>query len=217
MIKVPDVTLIAIDCTDRIRGTIEALNTCVKSMEFGDVVLLRHEKPNDLPSFITHKEIKEIKNIDAYNSFIFLELYKYFDTSHVLLCQDHAYIINPEMWDDEWLKWDYIGSPWAIVPNAYTANNGERSRVGNGGFSIRSKKICRLPSEKGWGLREERGFKNEDGQICCYWKKEMLIEGVKYAPLEVAVKFGYEKPMEENNYGNVKAFGFHRNLPNLGL
>ena len=195
-ILIKDVTLLAIDCTDRIRGTIEALNICVENIEFGDVVLLRHEKPNNLPSFITHREIKEIKNIDEYNSFVFLDLYKYFDTSHVLLGQDHAYILHPEVWDDNWLKFDYIGSPWGIVPNAYIANNGEISRVGNGGFSIRSKKICRLPSEKGWGLREEQGFKNEDGQICCYWKKEMLIEGVKYAPLNVAVEFGYEKPME---------------------
>lgn len=211
--KLPSVTMIAVDCTNRINATIDAMKICAENIDFGDVVLLRHEKPDNLPEFITYKQIEEIKNIDEYNKFMFLELYKYFDTKHCLTVQDHAYIINPEVWEDNWLQYDYIGCAWAIVPNAYVANNGERVRVGNGGFSLRSRRICEIPPEEGWGLREEQGFKNEDGQINCYYRKEFLEKGINYAPLEVAIKFGYEKPMQENNYGHMKTFGFHRNLP----
>ena len=210
-ILIKDVTLLAIDCTDRIRGTIEALNICVENIEFGDVVLLRHEKPNNLPSFITHREIKEIKNIDEYNSFVFLDLYKYFDTSHVLLCQDHAYILHPEVWDDGWLDWDYIGAPWPYQKDSYITDEGEHVRQGNGGFSLRSKKICELPSKIGLELEQRQGFYNEDGNCVVYHRKTMLENGIKYAPIEVASMFSYENLMQEN-YG-VRPFGFHRNFP----
>lgn len=212
-IQIPDVTLIAVDCTNRIRGTINALKICTEKIDFGNVVLLRHKNPDNIPSFIVYKKIKRIKNIDEYNSFMFLELYKYFDTSHCLTVQDHAYIINPEMWDSYWLNYDYLGCTWDIVPNTYIANNGKRVRVGNGGFSLRSKRMCEIPSKMGWRLREERGFKNEDGQINCYYRKEFLELGIRYGGLEDSVKFGYEKPMKENNWGYQKFFGFHRNIP----
>ena len=212
-IEVPDVTLVAVDCTNRIEETIKALQICAKKINFGNAVLLRHEKPKNLPSFIIYKKIAKIKNIDEYNFFMFLELYKYFNTTHCLTIQDHALIINPELWDNNWLKWDWIGAPWEIRENSYIANNGERIRQGNGGFSLRSKKICSLPSKMGWELREERGFYNEDGNFTVYWRKEMLKQGIKYAPLEVAAKFSYENPVGENNFGNTKTFGFHRNTP----
>lgn len=212
-IQIPDVTLIAVDCTDRISGTINALKICSRAMEFGEVVLLSDKKPENLPSFVTYKEIEEIKNIDNYNYFIFLELYKYFNTSHVLLCQDHAYILHPEVWDDGWLKYDWIGAVWGVRENSYIGNNGERVRNGNGGFSLRSKKISQLPDKMGWELRQEQGFYNEDGNYTCYYRKEMLEQGIKYAPVEIASVFSYETPVLENNYGRLKTFGFHRHLP----
>jgi len=63
----------------------------------------------------------------------------------------------------------------------------------------------------GWEVREEQGWKNEDGNICCYYRKEMLENGIKYAPLEVAVKFSYENTIPENV--GVTPFGFHRYTP----
>lgn len=34
---------------------------------------------------------------------------------------------------------------------------------------------------------------------------------IKYAPVEVAAKFSYETPVEENNWGRSPTLGFHRN------
>ena len=212
MIKIPEITLITFTSV-RIPEHIEAMNQCVKDIEFGAVKFLSYKKPNDLPDYATFQKIHPMQNIMHFNTFCFKELYKYIDTSHALLFQDHAYIHNPEMWDNDWLMWDWIGSPWAIVENAYWANNGERVRVGNGGFSLRSRKILELPSKMDWDLRQEQGFYNEDGNFCCYYRKEMIENGIKYAPLEVALKFSYENPVPEHGGEYPKTFGFHRNLP----
>jgi len=206
-----NVTLIAVDCTERINNTILSLLECSESIQFGAIKLLSNKKPDNLPDKIEFCECENITNINVYNNFMFLSLYKYVDTSHCLTVQDHARILNPKKWDDNWLYFDYIGSPWPVVPNSYMANDGTRSRVGNGGFSLRSRKLMELPSRMGYYLKEEQGYYNEDGNICCYWKSEFLKNGIKYAPLTVAVEFSYETPMAENL--NVIPFGYHRNLP----
>ena len=210
MIDLKDVTLLAISSI-RIPGMIQSLEICSKEINFGVIKLISHERPNFLPEYIQFEQCSQIKDIDDFNYYMFLEMGKHVSTSHCLIVQDHAYILNPEKWNNAWLNYDYIGSPWRIVENSYISNDYTRSRVGNGGFSLRSKKLLDLPKKMGWNLREEQGWKNEDGNICCYWKKEMLSKGIKYAPLELAVHFGFENVIEENKY--IKPFGFHRNLP----
>lgn len=211
MLKLPDVTMVAVDCTNRINGTINALIESSSDIDFVAIKLISHERPSNLPEFIQFEECPKINNINDYNYFMFLELGKYIQTSHCLTIQDHAKILDSNLWDNDWLQYSYIGAPWAIAPNAYIANDGTRSRVGNGGFSLRDKLVLDIPRENNWYLREEQGWKNEDGQICCYWKKELLALGIKYAPIEVAVRFAFETPTLENY--NIKPFGYHRNLP----
>jgi len=209
-----DVTLIAVDCTDRIRNTLSVLKKASQQINFKEIVILTNRKPKltkELPNFYIYKHIKKIENINEYNKFMFLELYKYFDTSHCLTIQYDCGILYPERWQDNWLEFDYIGAPWLYKTNSYVANTGEHVRVGNGGFSLRSKRLCELPTKMGWELRQEQGFYNEDGNICCYWRKEILGQGIKYAPIEVASEFSYENLMQEN-YG-VKPFGYHKNKP----
>jgi len=208
-----DVTLLAYT-SHEVEGTVASLQECQKDIKFAEVKLLSHEKPNNLPSNITYEYAPEINDINDFNHYMFLELGKHVSTSHMLYVQAHAWILHPELWNDDWLQYDYCGSPWRIVENAYIANNGKRARVGNGGFSLRSKKLLDLPKNMNWELRQEQSWYNEDGNVCCYWRKEMLENGIKYAPIEVASIFSYENPMKENNYGNIKTFGFHRRIPN---
>ena len=214
MLKLPDVTMVAVDCTNRINGTVNALVESSKDIDFGAIKLLSHEKPQNLPEFIQFAECPKINNINDYNHFMFLELGKHIKTSHCLTVQDHAKILDSNLWNDDWLQYSYIGAPWAIVPNTYIANDGTRSRVGNGGFSLRDRLVLDIPNKNNWHLREEQGWKNEDGQLCAYWKKELLALGVNYAPIEVAVHFAFETPMLENY--NIKPFGYHRHLPSWG-
>lgn len=209
----PDVTLVA-PTGNNIEKTIESIQISCDKVDFGAVKLITHNKLDNHPDFIKFEESEYPMNTyTKYNEYVFLNLGKHVNTSHCLLVQYDSWILNADVWDNDWLQYDYCGAPWPKVENSYMANNGDRVNVGNGGFSLRSKKLCDLPFKMNWNLKQEQSFFNEDGNICCYWRREMLENGIKYAPVEVAAKFSYENPIIENNFGKMKTFGFHKNLP----
>jgi len=207
MINLPDVTLIALTSI-KIPETINAIEYSYFGIKFGDVKLVTDKEFHH--SKIRREVCPVMSNIDAYNEYAFIHWGDHVETKFALCIQYDGFIIYPNKWSDEFLRFDYIGSPWPVVENTYMANDGTRSRVGNGGFSLRSQLLMRTPKKMGWELREEQGYKNEDGQISCYWKKEFLDLGIKYAPVEVAARFAYENEVPENQ--NVKPFGFHKHL-----
>lgn len=209
--NIRDVTLIAYTSIE-FDATIRSLMKSSEQLDFGAIKLVSHEKPHNLPDKIQWEYGPFIRDIDDFNYYMFLEFGKHVDTSHALYVQHHSGVLHPEMWNDDWLSYDFIGAPWGIIEGAYMANDGTRSRVGNDGFSLKSKKLLDIPKENSMYLREEQGWKNIDGNTCCYWKKEMLELGVKYAPVEVAAKFSFENYVPEN-VGIGKVFGFHRHLP----
>lgn len=127
------------------------------------------------------------KSKDEYSKFIINELPAIITTDHVLIVQSDGYITNPELWDDSWLQYDYIGAPWPFPPY-----------VGNGGFSLRSRKL----------LEACRGFYEEgvaeDIVICSKRREELIARGIKFAPLEVAARFSRELV-----HPGHPTFGFH--------
>ena len=131
-------------------------------------------------------------------------------TEFCLVVQNDSAVVRPNLWTDEFLEYSYIGAPWPIREGSFHANDGTISRVGNGGFSLRKMDLMTLPHKMGWELRQEQSYFHEDGNICCYWKKEMLKNGIKYAPIELAARFSFETMCEEN-YG-VLPWGFHKHI-----
>jgi hypothetical protein len=209
-IRIKEVTLVAVSSI-MVPETIDALKISAQSIHFGDIKFISHEKTKNLPSWINFGYCPKINNIMDYNKYIFKDLTDQIETSHCLLIQYHGYVINYFLWNDFWLDYDYIGAPWPVVSNSYITDKGERVRVGNGGFSLRSKKLLDLPKKMNWDLEQRRGFYNEDGNLTVYRRKEMVDLGIKYAPVEVAAKFSYENPVPENK--GIIPFGFHRNIP----
>jgi len=206
-----DVTLIAYS-SHEVPETIMSLQKCQEGLDFFQVKLLSHEKPNNLPENIIYEYAPEINNIDDFNLYMFKYLGQHIESSHALYVQAHSWILHPELWDDDWLQWDYIGGVWPYKDDAYVAwGSGKHIRNGNGGFSLRGKLVMDIPYKHDLPLLREQGWANEDGNLCSYYSELMLALGVKYAPAEVAAKFSYETPVPENNYGNMKTFGFHRN------
>lgn len=212
MINLPDVTILSLDCTNRINNTIKSIEKSCEKISFGGVKILSHIKPSFLPEGMTFEKTPYIDNLDLYSYYMFFELANHFSTKYVLTVQDHGYIINPELWDYAWLNYDYIGAPWVYHPFLYICKEtGEHVRVGNGGFSLRSKKICEAPKKYGMQLLSQMNGYNEDINICIYHRKQMLDLGMQYAPIDVARIFSYETSVPEN-YG-IKTFGYHRNYP----
>ena len=105
------------------------------------------------------------------------------------------------------MKYDYIGAPWAYVEDAYIDPFGNHHRVGNGGFSLRSKKLLCVAKDLDLEWKQYYGFYHEDGFFCCHHRSKYESVGCKFAPIEVAAQFSHETMVSEN-YGNIP-FGFH--------
>lgn len=193
MLKLPNVTLIALTNKD-FEGHKKAIDKSCEGIEFGGVKLIWDEK---------------MKDINDWNYKIVTELYKYIDTTHALLIHADGYVIHPELWKDEWLEYDYIGAPWPLPTDnySYRTPKGELIRVGNS-VSLRSKKLMRfgaMASASEWG--EYYGNTNEDGFLCVHVREFMDNNGMKFAPLSVAVHFSKEHEIPENK--GLLTFAFH--------
>ncbi len=208
-LKLPSVTLVAMTSVN-IYETVQAMKYSMRGIDFGDAVLVTDKKPFYLPKSIRYSHTDKLDSIDKFNYKMVYELKDHIKTDFCLVVHADGFVIHPENWRDEFLTYDYIGSPWPLPKNdyAYRDRKGEICRVGNS-VSIRSKRLLEYPSLR--GLKWEKvydGFYNEDIFLCCYHKNAMEEEGLKWAPLEVAVRFGREHPLPENK--GIEPFVFHK-------
>jgi len=165
--------------------------------------------------FISDKEInepgvewircEEMTSQHDYSFFMVNEFYQYLDTEFVLIVQADGFIINPYKWTDIFLEYDYIGAPWPHEPQYGFAGD---TRVGNGGFSLRSKKLIDMPVKLNFPHRNKQEDRwHEDGYYCISQRKALEENGCKFAPLEVAKHFSHE--MHEADLEGIEPFGFH--------
>lgn len=214
MRKLPEVTLALVSSID-IDKAIKMLQKSSEEIEFARIKFISHEKPANLPSGIDFSKCEEIRDTHKYSQIIFKELTTYIDTNFCLLIQPDSCIIHPELWDNSWLEYDYIGAPWAIKDDAYICHDtGEHVRVGNGGFSLRSKTLMNAPWIYQLPLLAEQGYDNEDGNICVYHRVHMKKIGIKFASVEVASRFSFETLVPENV--GIIPFGYHKHYPPIG-
>lgn len=212
MLKLNKVTLV-IATSVRINESINALKKSMEEIDFFEVKFISHEKPNNLPEGIQFVECGKMTNTDMYSEYIFSELYKHIHTDYVLVIQSDGYVVRPNQWTDEFYNYDYIGAPWPNIPDAYLTREGKRVNVGNGGFSLRSKKLQELPIKLGLKLESMSGFRGEDGNYCCQHRKILEENGMKWAPVEIAAKFSTEIWID--GISQTESFGFHgMNRPN---
>ncbi len=194
-LKLPNVTLAALTSV-RVYETIQALEYSMRGIEFGDVVLITHRKPFRLPDTIKYKHTSKLKNIDYFNYKTAYELGNYIDTDYVLLVHYDGFVVHPESWRDEFLQYDYVGSPWPMPEGdqglSYYDIYGNICRVGNS-VSLRSKELLDFPRKENlkWE-KDAEGWYNEDTFLCCRNKHKIEEAGMKIAPIEVAKYFGHE-------------------------
>jgi hypothetical protein len=228
MIELPDVTLVSIDTTSNLDGTLRALYTSMGGIKYGSVKLItteeqikRYQSQLEGEGIVLEVPVSEIKDYNDYNYYVVYNLGNHIDTSHCLLVQPDGFVLFPEKWDNTWLEYDYIGAPWAYVEDAYIDPFGNHHRVGNGGFSLRSKKFLDVPTkvEVPWETNNSdfywmpEGVVNyhEDGNVCVHNRHIFIEQGCKYAPVEVAVRFSQETRVPECE--GIAPFGFHYRLP----
>ena len=217
-LKIP-VDLVTINC-NMVEEGVKALEYSTKYIEFNNVFLLSDQTISGNFDLIS---IKKIRDVEDYNNEI-LNLSKHIKSEYVLIIQHDGHVINHKKWDDLFLKFDYIGAPW---PNSNKWNerwkyypkemeekilkNLNLNRIGNGGFSLRSKKF----------LDYSRSYKEVDGapediflNILNYDKA--FEYGIKYPDVKTAISFSYEIPLKGKNLEKEKRFHFYNKNNHFG-
>ena len=220
MINLPDVTLICVSSLN-FDNTLFAFRKSMQGINYGAVKLISDQVPDGfIENGISIERCEKIKSIDEYSHYMIFDLHKHVQTSHCLVIQADGFVVNPEQWDPLWLTYDYIGAPWRYSEDAYIDPWGNHQRVGNGGFSLRSKKLLEVPLnahiqfDVNWGTFYKHMNANntaEDGNICVHNRHVYEVLGCKFAPVEVAARFSYENSVPESV--GITPFGFHYHLP----
>jgi len=211
ILKLNEVTLVAVACT-KINQTIDALNYSQKDITFADVCLFTHSELV-IDQKIKVIKIKELKSIKDWSKFVIFELNNFIKTKFILLIHWDGFIVNPKSWSDEFLNYDFIGSPWPkfekVYPKLARQFSDNKFRVGNS-VSIRSKNFLETPAKINlkWDSDSKISNFHEDGYICVQKREELEKNGIKFAPFKIACKFGREYTFEENL--NINPFVFHK-------
>ena len=213
-LNLPNVTLVAMTSVN-VRATMLAMKYSMKNINFGDAVFISHRKPFTLPKGIRYSHTSELKNINDFNYKMVYELGSHIKTDFALIVHADGFVVNPDMWRDEFLDYDYIGAPWPLPKEGdtttYRDKDGNICRVGNSA-GIRSKRLMDYPSKNNVPWEGEYAFGQwwfyEDGFICCKIRHLLEAEGMKIAPIEVAKYYAHEKPIVEVE--GITPFAFHK-------
>jgi Protein of unknown function (DUF5672) len=200
-----NVTLVSVSGIDPEKN-LRALEISRVGIHFGDIVLISRLKPK---RSVRGVRVETIVNpnwtYDEFSKFMLFDLFKHIDTEFALFVHHRAHVVRPSSWSDDFLKYDYVGAPWAHQTHFTPA--GTEVRVGNGGFSLRSQRLMRAPSELGLDFTDNQtGFFHEDGQLCVYHRQRLEEYGIRFAPVDVAARFATETLVNES----VRTpFGYH--------
>lgn len=206
--KLPTVTLLGIDCLNLERLKL-ALEICQESFDFADVKILTSLQTSETKQVV---KISPINSLEEYSHFVLWELDKYIETDYVLIVQHDGFILNPQAWTDEFLNYDYIGAPWLVADWAvknydFPVELVGSYLVGNGGFSLRSKKLLSVAAKLAQQGSLSR-YNPEDTAISLYHRALFESEGIKFAPVEIAKCFSFEGESLDDYAWNGQ-FGFH--------
>jgi hypothetical protein len=167
LLSLPNVCLFGIDAHDPV-GLSRAAEICERDVEFGAKVI------------ITEHDI--FRGREGYSKFMIQDLWYHVkdnDCTHVLTIHGDGFIQNPLSWDNGWLGVDYLGATWVYK---------DGMNVGNGGFSLRSKKLIEICSRL-----DISDFHPEDCKIARKYRPFLEKEfGIVYGTEEQANRFSIE-------------------------
>ena len=213
MKKLETVTLISVTGLRSLaNNALKAMVKCCEGIDFAEKKLLC---PTD--EVLDGIEVIDIPEMDeeGYNRFCLSKLKDYVSTEHCLVVQWDGFVINPHLWDDKFLNYDYIGAAWG---------HGWENRVGKGGFSLRSQKFLHATSELIEKYNPNEQHKEpqlppdrpvpEDWFSCVHHFSYMLSKGINFPDPRTALSFSVEWAREEKYYNRLEletynSFGFH--------
>ena len=149
--KLP-IDIISINCKNP-EESLKALDYCKSFFKFENSILFTDENIEQTEHSVI--KINKFRSIHDYSNFV-LTLKEYINSEHVLVIQDDGHIVNPDIWDDNFLDYDYIGAPW---PTEY--NFRKRWKKEKGGARIARRAPTAASRHHGcpsWTLARERSI-----------------------------------------------------------
>lgn len=184
-----DVTLCCIDCAQPALA-LRALGLSAARVRFGAVLLLT-DAPVAAPEGIELRRIGRLATGAAYSAFVLKRLVEHVATPFVLLVQWDGWVLDGARWEEGFRGFDYIGAPWPWQP--------AWRQVGNGGFSLRSRRLLEVLAEDGFVAGHP-----EDEMICGEGRGVLEARGIRFADVATARRFSVER-----DRGEAPSFGFH--------
>jgi tetratricopeptide (TPR) repeat protein len=173
------ITIVAVDCAYPALAA-KALHRSAALLPVARVLLLTDSKE----SFdgVEVVNIAAIKSREAYSQFMLKRLVNHIETDYALVVQWDGFVIHHNAFADEFWNYDYIGAKWPHLKGEF--------RVGNGGFSLRSRKLLEA-------LRDDAieflADENEDETICVRYRELLETKhGVVFPDERVADRFAFD-------------------------
>lgn len=194
-----DVTLCCIDCLNH-EASIRAIRQSLAQLQFTNAVLFS-DREYQFSDFKT-VQIPTIASRHEYSRFVVEWLVEYVSTPFLLIIQWDGYVIDGAAWRDSFKEYDYIGAVW------------EDGKVGNGGFSWRSRRLLQaLKDPRG----QSQGPEDEDiGRRFRPWLEKDYA--IRFAEPEVAAAFSFERvPSKTSTLGFHGLFNMYRYVASTEL
>lgn len=186
-----DITLVAIEFQTH-ELTARAMAHSLNHMDVKEVLVISDRDFFPGARFVHHEPVN---GIAEYANIMLKGVAEHVDTGHALYVQWDGMVNDARVWTDDFLKYDYIGAPW------YQESEG--FNVGNGGFSLRSKRLLDACQDPVISLTPE--IPVAEDAVIGKVNREYLEKQyhVSFAPTMLAKQFSYE-------LGYYQAsFGFH--------
>ena len=114
--------------------TKKVIDICTHYCDFYDVKFY---------SIVDHPDVIQVDSLN-YHDYIYIKgkgLTDYFDTEFSLSIEWDGFVVNPDAWTDDFLKYDYIGATNREIWNRDKVGGVHPYTFMNGGFCLRSKRL----------------------------------------------------------------------------
>lgn len=206
MLNLEPVTLLLHNGLGDPKGAV-LLRRMAREIRFGQIFHVSPVRPEPSPGYWL--PVPRVDGYAAGNCLALKTLFEIGDQPWVLNIELDGFPVHPELWRDEFFEYDYIGAPWAMSCEWHHG-----FRVGNGGCSLRSRRFIAAMR----GVDPGPDPPAADVFCCCTpeVRREVNAAGCRYAPVELAIQFSLELPVEDfPEWTHAQSFGFHRTLPGL--
>ena len=197
----PQVTLCAVTSVN-VAATVRALEVSLDQIRFGACKLLTDAKVRPAHPEIEVVPIGPLGSSADYSDFLLASLPDHVATSHCLVVQWDGHVLDARRWQASFLDYDYIGASWPQFDDGRD--------VGNGGFSLRTRKLMELCRDPAFVQVHPEDV--AIGRTNRAWLEE---QGMRFAPRDMADAFAAERRGDPQ-----QTFGYHGvwNMPSaIGL